>query len=754
MGDAADSDGRRVDELTAVRTFLEFTTLCVALGAGMWVIGMPIRVWLLDDPDAGTRSPVPSVLIGMGVVQLVAWYWLDRGGDGLGPPVVALLLAGAVGSLVTLPRWWRATRPDRSTDRAHTVALVATVVGAFVVFAFGWSSLFHLDLQTSASLGNNDVASYAFRGEHLEDQGFDTPSNIPQLDFETLTRTDSYGSTVVLGAAGEATGLGAWRMTMPFLAVLSILLAAALARLLLELFPARPAVAAIAAAAASGTLLFRYITGEYFGGQVMGMGAAVVLAAVALRAVRASGRGPLVRLALGAAAAVVVMMSHYGQMLVPSIVVLVAAAAVAVERRTDVVRSVGRAGAVVAGGTLLGFLVAPQWLDITVDRSRALVDTSAGWPLPGFLPVELLGFGDSVSPKGHGRVITSVAVMVVFLVAAAVVARRHRRAAVYAVLTVALVLVSHLAVYLREGGPTYRQWKWVTFFQPAFAALVFAVVAVAVEELLRRWDARAALTASVAVLVVVGAVVLNRSDAAFGRLLGGDHPAVYVDAGLSHLHDNPALAGIGAVNIDVAPYWDTMWAAYFLDDRTVYLESENYYGVTAPAADWTVVPRPPNLSGSPYVPLTERFLLQRDWSGPLSTQLAGLDGVVDAEVVSRPDGPGGTMVLRVTVTNSGTTGWLVAGRDQGLVRIGIQLADSTGRVVNRDYLRADLVPSWDRPLPPGAVVTVDVGVPVPDPTRDRFQVQMVSELTGWFGQPAAVAGPTGDLVTSAGAGAR
>jgi hypothetical protein len=82
------------------------------------------------------------------------------------------------------------------------------------------------------------------------------------------------------------------------------------------------------------------------------------------------------------------------------------------------------------------------------------------------------------------------------------------------------------------------------------------------------------------------------------------------------------------------------------------------------------------------------------------------------------------------------------------VRIGVQLTDASGQVVNRDHLRADLVPSWDRPLPPGAVVTVEVAVPVPDPTRDRFQVQMVSELTGWFGQPTTVAGSTGDLVTS------
>ena len=35
---------------------------------------------------------------------------------------------------------------------------------------------------------------------------------------------------------------------------------------------------------------------------------------------------------------------------------------------------------------------------------------------------------------------------------------------------------STIFVYLREGGPSYRPWKWITFFLPLFVASVLAVV--------------------------------------------------------------------------------------------------------------------------------------------------------------------------------------------------------------------------------------------------------------------------------------
>ena len=48
------------------------------------------------------------------------------------------------------------------------------------------------------------------------------------------------------------------------------------------------------------------------------------------------------------------------------------------------------------------------------------------------------------------------------------------------VAAIAVVLATYAAVYHREGGPTYRQWKWVTFFIPLFVAAAISLVGLAV----------------------------------------------------------------------------------------------------------------------------------------------------------------------------------------------------------------------------------------------------------------------------------
>src|SRR3954452_15576817 len=80
----------------------EFAIACALLTGGLMVIGFPVKAWLLDGP--GERSPVPSVVAGLAVVQVVGWYWLRAGGEGLKTPMAVLLVAGAVASVAALIR--------------------------------------------------------------------------------------------------------------------------------------------------------------------------------------------------------------------------------------------------------------------------------------------------------------------------------------------------------------------------------------------------------------------------------------------------------------------------------------------------------------------------------------------------------------------------------------------------------------------------------------------------------------------------
>ena len=64
-----------------------------------------------------------------------------------------------------------------------------------------------------------------------------------------------------------------------------------------------------------------------------------------------------------------------------------------------------------------------------------------------------------------------------------------------------------------------------------------------------------------------------------------------------------------------------------------------------------------------------------------------------------------------------------------LVRLGVQLADATGAVIDRDYARAWL----PGPIAPGDRADVAIDVPVPAaPGRYQLRFDLVSEGIDWF----------------------
>ena len=84
---------------------------------------------------------------------------------------------------------------------------------------------------------------------------------------------------------------------------------------------------------------------------------------------------------------------------------------------------------------------------------------------------------------------------------------------------VTLVLGSYGLVYLVRGQ-SYTQWKWISFFQPLYAALVVLVVCAAAATLLRRAHVNATLRlvaglvagAVLMVVVVRDTRVLTKTD--------------------------------------------------------------------------------------------------------------------------------------------------------------------------------------------------------------------------------------------------
>ena len=86
--------------------------------------------------------------------------------------------------------------------------------------------------------------------------------------------------------------------------------------------------------------------------------------------------------------------------------------------------------------------------------------------------------------------------------------------------------------------------------------------------------------------------------------------------------------------------------------------------------------------------------------------------------------------VRVTIENRGSAGWPARSETgKGHVRLGVQLLDAGGRVVSRDFARADLA----NDLKPGEVCDLRASLIAPsEPGHYRFKFDMVAEGVTWF----------------------
>jgi len=92
---------------------------------------------------------------------------------------------------------------------------------------------------------------------------------------------------------------------------------------------------------------------------------------------------------------------------------------------------------------------------------------------------------------------------------------------------------------------------------------------------------------------------------------------------------------------------------------------------------------------------------------------------------------GAHVVAVVTVENVGGAVWLAVGRvGHGPVRLGVQLLDGSGRIVSKDFARAELPAD----VLPGRSSTIRFEFAVPRPGRYRLKFDMVAEGVTWFEQ--------------------
>jgi hypothetical protein len=241
-----------------------------------------------------------------------------------------------------------------------------------------------------------------------------------------------------------------------------------------------------------------------------------------------------------------------------------------------------RAALAFAGALLVAVALGPGLVRAAIEITRDLSEVGAGWPLPGVLPTDMLGFQSSeVATRTPVTVAVSVGVVGALVAVAVALWRRRLAPLVLPLLAgIASILVTYGLAYQREGGPTYRQFKWVSFFTPTFVVFALALVALGVRELARRWPS--AWGAGGAALAGYTAVVLTlASGAGFPLRISSGYLQVSLDQ--INLGHDQRVSSLPSVHVNLPAYWETMWAVYFLRDVPITIANPSYYATSAPA---------------------------------------------------------------------------------------------------------------------------------------------------------------------------
>jgi hypothetical protein len=561
--------------------------IALAIYAGLALIGAPLWLLLRPLPLSGELA---SPLLGLAILQVWAWYWLDRDWGGMQVGLPVLLAFATVASVWMLLR----TRPRLPTinEAVPTFGLAGAVAVAFVV-------QFRVPFRAgaaAASILNADIAFYVNQAGGLVAHGFGYAGNIAGSDLGVLA-TNGYGigpgvySTLAAAAAG--TGLGVWRVALPVLLVMVVLGALAVrdaARLLLS-NPIGPAVVALLVTVAS---LFVYVVTNYFLAQALAM-PLVIAELLTLRAIaRSESLKGALRYGTVFLALVVIAMMSYSLMafaMQPALLGIIAVSEVG----RGWLRRVTMAVAAVFGAFVVTLALVPVPFSRAIDLLHASFLGKNGWPLGLMTPLELLGVRPALRhPHPVAGRFMIEAIVVGALILGAMHVLRKRDAGLFGCAAL-MVLASYGIVYLSLGY-SYEQWKWIAFFQPLLIASTFTLVAAGVAVVMRRVpnlpDRAPLIAGSLAGLALVAlsartTVVQTRHTYHYWSQ-DESLPWSVVDRSLSGLADNSMLQDMGEINVQL-PQWEGMWAAYFLAPKTVHLLTPSYYPTSAAVATATIV---------------------------------------------------------------------------------------------------------------------------------------------------------------------
>jgi hypothetical protein len=567
----------------------------------LWLIGTPFQLVL--DEIAGKRgrgtvrdrgSAVPTPLFGLFAITIGSWYVLESGRTVSSLPFVLAAVAVLVSALIMVVRSHGRGARLRNRQRRNRTPQLPTVAAVFalnmVMSLFTLGTVYANGRQTVLSLGNIDIASYAIHAQALLHGGFRQHGNYAGINLGANQKILGYGADTILASVASLLRtdvlhvLGITMLAATFLGVYGLV------RLLSERFGVSLPLAILAAQSAYGVFFVAYLQGQYFLSDLLAMALLPAFLTLLIDVVESdSGRKWLSAvLSIGALAATGIAL--YPQMAVLTAAMFLPAAAFG-GRISGLIRRLWHGGVGLVCGIAVGAAIAPGLTRIGWHLSVNLTRLKVGWSLHRLLVTDVLGFQTSAAlhHSWASWVLSGAILLVVALAGAWLWYRQAFRELIsFAFVALATILASYLVVFWYEGV-SYQQWKWITYLTPLFVALLLAQVLSALS-LVKTDVVNGPSVARAAGVVYLLTVTALAAPASFPLAAS---PAAYdsVSVDAATIASNPQLKALRSVNVDVNPGWDTMWLAYFLRNKEVYLVSLSFFApMVKPKAEWTIEP--------------------------------------------------------------------------------------------------------------------------------------------------------------------
>ena len=656
-------------------------------------------------------------LIGLAVVQILSWYQLRYFTNGISVvTIVVLLISFCYGAFLL--------HNERGTLKIELLKhrwLLTTLMISTILFLLQWHSLLSTGYLSAVS-PNGDIAAYAQVAQHIGHHSFVEAGRIGGANLGSVARTDVTGAYVLVNFVRQVTSINLHQILIPTLGIANLFVAHALYKLLRRTTKLNSAVIMLLAVFPQSTFMYVYLMGNYFLAQIVAMAASLVLLEILLSAdshVLSSVKSAIKNLWVISVPVVVLLLTypHMAFVVPPLLVVVVAPKMRKLQFRVFIlVTTAVGSGAVLL---LLGkFAVAFQRMkDLAGDKIN-------GWPLPGLYPSEIFGFqwSESLKPTNSDLVASGVLVLLVIV---GIFVIRQRGSNGLPSLSI-LVWMGGTYIYMYwSSGVSYRQWKWITFFQPFL--ITAAVVPMCIGIFLTMRNKKLTLvfvcltlsgliagdyqrTMSYAQNVVEETYLVNKETARLGKELGN----------------------LQNLNIKTGPYLESMWPAYFADRQDINILDPSYYSSSEALVAPTLVNKDFEIKdGIQSKKLKSGYQLVEFPRGATSLTLAGLASKIEIKRNDFKISRGKVFVLDVRVSNIGQSIWLGGGLSLGSVNIGARILSKDGSQINSEISRSSIV-EFPNYVSPGTEHLVMVTLQIGEPGNYFVEISPVAEGVAWF----------------------